>query len=145
MITAAGAAPAAPFAAAAAAPAVAPTPVQFAWAAHYARVHNTASPARLVAALKVSPQIADGLMAKLIDARVIYAPTANGISAAYKPRPTTQYLRQASHNPTRITRRNLKTRAKSDTVEPTKPNQPDADTPNRITPPPLRGHLNSLR
>lgn len=105
MVGAAGLIPAIPALPMAAAPAVAPSSVQYAWASYYAQVHNAASPARLSAALKVSPQVAQGLMNKLLANGVITAPGSAGISAAVKPfhkarhlRPTAQGLAQRAQD-----------------------------------------------
>lgn len=77
---------------------VTPTAVQYAWAARYARVHNAASPARFVAALKVSPQVAQALAARVTANGLFYASLTPGASQVAKPMPKAARVRVPRHS-----------------------------------------------
>lgn len=82
-LLAVGAAPLMPVSAAASAP-VAHTRMQFIWATLYAHMNNACSPAQIIRALGVSPNVADSLYAELLRKGVLEVPLTGGVARARK-------------------------------------------------------------
>ena len=83
--SAAGLAPALPALPAAAAPAVAGhSSIQYTWACYYAQMNNACSVTQITSALGVRPEVAQGLIDRMVRQNVITAPGFSGLSVSRK-------------------------------------------------------------